>query len=83
MAGPLQDTLKDEKEKYFNVLLTVRFKFFGLHIDVDNFRKLFAKGLDEVHPFSDTLSMNMVLADAKWIFTSLVENVSVKNILRV
>ena len=57
--------------------------FFGLHIDVDNFRKRVAKGLDEVHPFSDTPSIYMVLADMKQIFTSLVENVSVKNILRV
>ena len=71
------------KDKYFHVLLTVRFKFFGLHIDVDNFRKRFTKGLDEVHPFSDTPSVNMVLADAKWIFTSPMENVSVMNISRI
>jgi hypothetical protein len=65
IAGPLQGALGERgREGCYGALLIVSWFFISFLYQSNDFRQKLGKGLDEVHPFSDTPAVDVVLREA-------------------
>ena len=82
LVGPLEGAF-GHSERFIKPLLIVGLLRICGPVGSNRFRQKFAKGLDEVHPFSDTFGVDGVLRNSQRMLSPNMVEVGLKNTTRI